>query len=130
MITSSTSDNTTFPKATPIITPTAKSTTLPRLANSLNSLNTGFLLCSFDEGNDCPGRIRETLGGLSVTGIIVAAKEKERGEAGRARDLPRALPEDASLARPQDQDRANHAAQDQQAAAGRQHRTNPKERHT
>src|SRR5271167_4733868 len=37
---SSTRDETIFPKATPMITPTARSKTLPRIANSLNSLST------------------------------------------------------------------------------------------
>ena len=38
MITFSTSEVTILPKAAPITTPTARSTTLPRMANSLNSL--------------------------------------------------------------------------------------------
>ena len=38
MITSATRELTIFPKATPMITPTARSTTLPRMANSRNSL--------------------------------------------------------------------------------------------
>src|SRR5882757_7572847 len=37
MITSATSDETMLPKAAPMITPTARSTTLPRNANFLNS---------------------------------------------------------------------------------------------
>src|SRR5882762_6437747 len=102
MITSSTSDETIFPKATPIITPTAKSTILPRMANSLNSLSTVFLLCSFDEGKRRPGADSQTLVGLSVAGIIVKAEEQESG---------------------------NQTAQYQQAAPGRQHRTNPEERY-
>src|SRR5215471_6981947 len=40
MITSCTNDDTIFPNAPPMITPTARSMTLPRIANSLNSLNT------------------------------------------------------------------------------------------
>src|SRR5712664_2306387 len=47
MITSSTSDETVFPKAAPIITPTAKSMTLPRMANSLNSFSMDVLLYFF-----------------------------------------------------------------------------------
>src|SRR5258705_4233914 len=46
MITSPTSEATILPKAPPITTPTARSTTLPFIANSLNSearLMTGFL---------------------------------------------------------------------------------------
>src|ERR1700687_2376274 len=85
MIRSSTSEDTTLPKATAIITPTAKSKTLPRMANSLNSLSTVFLLCFFDEGKRRPGADSQTLIGLSVTGIIVAAGEKERREDGGAR---------------------------------------------
>jgi hypothetical protein len=42
--TSSTSDVTIFPNAAPMITPTAKSMTLPRMANSLNSFSTDVLL--------------------------------------------------------------------------------------
>src|SRR6478736_3270696 len=38
MITSATSESTILPKAPPMITPTARSTTLPLTANSLNSL--------------------------------------------------------------------------------------------
>jgi hypothetical protein len=38
MITSATSEETIFPKAAPMITPTARSTTLPRLTNDPNSL--------------------------------------------------------------------------------------------
>src|SRR6266403_2602187 len=37
MMTSPTSDETIFPKAAPMMTPTARSTTLPFMANSLNS---------------------------------------------------------------------------------------------
>ena len=39
MMTSLTSEVTIVPKAAPMMTPTARSTTLPRIANSLNSLN-------------------------------------------------------------------------------------------
>src|SRR5215831_13493353 len=39
MMMSLTSDVTTAPNAAPIMTPTARSRTLPRIANSLNSLN-------------------------------------------------------------------------------------------
>src|SRR5262249_5851621 len=39
MMISLTSDVTTAPKAAPMMTPTARSRTLPRIANSLNSLN-------------------------------------------------------------------------------------------
>src|SRR5215218_8618262 len=39
MMTSSTSEVTILPKAAPMITPIARSRTLPRTANSLNSLN-------------------------------------------------------------------------------------------
>src|SRR5260370_21530857 len=88
IITSSTSEDTIFPKAAPIITPTAKSTTLPRMANSLNSLNTGFLLCSFDEGKRQPRADSKTPAVLSIKGIIVAAQEKERREDCRTRELP------------------------------------------
>src|SRR6266403_6100360 len=88
MITSSTSDETIFPKATPIITPTAKSTILPRMANSLNSLSTVFLLCSFDEGKRRPGANSQILLALSDAGIIVEAEKKVRREDGRAGDLP------------------------------------------
>ena len=38
MTTSFTSEPTILPKAAPITTPTARSTTLPRIANSLNSV--------------------------------------------------------------------------------------------
>src|ERR1700681_144353 len=105
MIRSSTSEDTTFPKATPIITPTAKSTMLPRMANSLNSLSTGILLCPFDEGKRRPGADSQTLLGLPVAGIIFEAEEKERREDGRAWDLPQRPLEGASLARPEDQER-------------------------
>src|SRR5258705_344014 len=88
MITSFTSEDTTFPKATPIITPTAKSTILPRMANSLNPLSTVFLLCSFDEGKRRPGANSQILLGLSDAGIIVEAEKKVRREDGRAGDLP------------------------------------------
>src|ERR1700730_18720635 len=42
MMMSSTKDDTIFPKAAPIMTPTARSRTFPRMANSLNSLSTVF----------------------------------------------------------------------------------------
>src|ERR1700732_4079416 len=46
--TSSTSDETILPKAAPMITPTAKSRTLPRMTNALNSFNMDRLLgCRF-----------------------------------------------------------------------------------
>ena len=45
IITSSTNEETIFPNAAPMIMPTAISITLPRTANSLNSLSTVFLLC-------------------------------------------------------------------------------------
>src|ERR1700683_1493160 len=41
MSTSSTRDDTILPKAAPMITPTAKSNTLPRITNALNSFNIG-----------------------------------------------------------------------------------------
>src|ERR1035438_1556061 len=41
---SSTNDDTIFPNAAPIATPTARSITLPRIANSLNSLSISFSL--------------------------------------------------------------------------------------
>src|SRR5271154_3387405 len=41
---SSTSDETIFPNAAPITTPTARSITLPRIANSLNSFSIAFSL--------------------------------------------------------------------------------------
>src|SRR6266436_6067078 len=107
MIRSSTSEDTTFPKATPIITPTAKSTILPRMANALNSLSTVFLLCSFDEGKRRPGADSQTLLGMSIAGIIVEAEEKERRESGRAGICRRAPVVEASLARPEDQERGN-----------------------
>src|SRR5437016_2740995 len=100
-----------------IITPTAKSTIFPRMANALNSLSTVFLLCSFDEGKTTARADSQTLLGMSVAGIIVKAEEKERREDGRAWDLPRAPRKDPSLARPEDQERPNHAAQYEQATA-------------
>src|SRR5690348_5728502 len=42
MMRSFTMDETIFPNAPPIITPTARSITLPRMANALNSLRIGF----------------------------------------------------------------------------------------
>src|SRR6266850_4124520 len=44
MMMSSTKDETIFPKDAPIMTPTAKSMTFPRIANSLNSFSMVFLL--------------------------------------------------------------------------------------
>ena len=43
MIMSETTALTIFPNAAPMITPTARSTTLPRMANALNSSNMGNL---------------------------------------------------------------------------------------
>ena len=43
MSTSFTNEDTIFPKAAPMTIPTAISTTLPRMANSLNSFNMGIL---------------------------------------------------------------------------------------
>jgi hypothetical protein len=60
IITSSTSDETILPNAAPMITPTAKSTTLPRMANSLNPFSTAFLLCFSMKVNGGPAQ--ETLG--------------------------------------------------------------------
>ena len=46
MMMSLTSDVTILPKAAPMITPTAMSTTLPLMANSLNSLRNFFIVAS------------------------------------------------------------------------------------
>src|SRR5258708_36255754 len=91
MITSSTSDETIFPKAAPIITPTAKSTTLPRMANSLNSFSTGVLLYFFDEEMDGPERSPKLSRESSVPRIIVEARKKERREGGWTRSPGRVL---------------------------------------
>jgi hypothetical protein len=48
-MTSATSDLTIVPKAAPIMIPTAMSTTFPRIANSLNSLNIFPLLSDYSE---------------------------------------------------------------------------------
>src|SRR5712672_3661710 len=48
MMMSSTSEPTIFPNAAPIMTPTARSITLPRMANSLNSLNMELSLLRLD----------------------------------------------------------------------------------
>ena len=53
MMTSSTSDFTMVPKAPPMMMPTARSTTLPRIANSLNSLSIAACLRSWD-GTELP----------------------------------------------------------------------------
>src|SRR5258708_40057465 len=58
------------------------------MAISLNSLNTGFLLCYLDEGKRQTRADSKTPGGLSIKGIIVAAEEKERREDCRTRELP------------------------------------------
>src|SRR5207247_4351319 len=79
MSTSSTSEDTIFPNAAPIITPTAKSTTFPRMAKSLNSFSTDVLLYSSMKSYDTPEE-SQIPGGLSVAEIIVEAKEKERKE--------------------------------------------------
>ena len=51
-MTSSTSDLTMVPNAPPMMMPTAKSTTFPRMANALNSLN--ILRASLEVvGHDC-----------------------------------------------------------------------------
>src|SRR6266576_5567803 len=71
----------------------------------------------------------QTLPGLPVAGIIVEAEEQGRREDGRAWDLPPRPSKDASLARPQDQERSNQTAQCEQAAPGRQHWTNPEKRY-
>jgi len=47
MMISLTSELTILPKAAPMITPMARSSTLPRMANSLNSSNIFCILCSF-----------------------------------------------------------------------------------
>src|SRR6266446_479499 len=98
---SSTSDDTIFPKAAPIMIPTAMSSTLPRIANSLNSLSIADLLAdvmseaarlvaqggfSFAETltRNRPGRAREE----AVRRRRAAARPRER-ERVRWRALPR-----------------------------------------
>src|SRR5438046_8901968 len=107
MIRSSTSEDTTFPKATPIITPTAKSTILPRMAKVLNSLSTVFLLCSFDEGKTtAPGRFPNTAKPVCCGDYSRSRSERKTRRRPRAWDLTSRPSKDASLARPQDQERS------------------------
>src|SRR2546426_11564937 len=82
MITSSTTDATIFPKAAPMMTPTAISMTLPRMANSLNSFSTDFLLYFFDEGQRRPRAETRFREGLSWRRIISEAKQKSGTEWG------------------------------------------------
>src|ERR1700694_5615396 len=90
MITSSTSEDTIFPKAAPTITPTAKSTTLPRMANSLNSLSMGLLLYYFDEGQRQPWAESQSREGLFLARIISEANNTARAQT-RGVDLRRPL---------------------------------------
>src|ERR1700741_464039 len=68
--TSSTSDDTTFPNAAPIITPTARSSPLPRIANSLNSFSTGILLTRGVSVPPEPGAAPLAGRGFKLAGII------------------------------------------------------------
>src|SRR5947207_527173 len=80
--TSLTSEETILPNAAPMITPTARSTTLPRMANSLNSFSTVFLLCFFDEGEWRPCANSPVLRGPSLRGLYPTREEKQRNRYG------------------------------------------------
>src|SRR5439155_5508249 len=70
------------PNAAPMITPTARSTALPRMANSLNSFSTVFLLCFFDEGEWRPCANSPVLRGPSLRGLYPTREEKQRDRYG------------------------------------------------
>src|SRR6266404_3127321 len=95
IMTSSTIDETIFPKAAPIMIPTAISRTLPRIANALNSLSIAGLLAdielaaarpaarggfSFAETltRNRPGRAREE--GCRRPRAAAQPRKKERGQ--------------------------------------------------
>src|SRR5438552_2072186 len=128
MITSSTSDETIFPKAAPIITPTAKSTTFPRMANSLNSFSTDVLLYCSMKIHDGPSGF-PNMEGLSVSRIIVEAQNKETEQEPRVGLAHSSQVEGTLLAWPEDQIGSHQAAQHEQSAAGSHHRTDPGEGH-
>src|SRR5215831_15634082 len=106
MSTSSTSEDTIFPKAAPRITPIAKSKTLPRMANSLNSLNTVILLSQ--NASYSGARERMPMGGGGLNG----------GDYIRTRS-----------ALPQNEQRTDDAASDQHGAGENQQRKHSIERH-
>src|SRR5205809_7182227 len=82
MMRSLTSEETILPNAAPMITPTARSTTLPRMANSLNSFSTVFLLCFFDAGEWRPCASSPVLRGPSLRGLYPTREEKQRNRYG------------------------------------------------
>src|SRR5579859_5319795 len=112
---SSTSEVTIFPKDAPMITPTARSITLPRIANSLNSLNIStsprFRSCAESEAGR-PARFAERGEGASVTGHYIRRNRKnQKGTAER-----KAL----NLTRSKNENRPQQAAHQQQSAANRE----------
>src|SRR5438046_487424 len=77
MSTSSTSEDTIFPNAAPIITPTAKSTTFPRMANCLNSFSTDILLFCFPWEVDGPWRIINDQKGYLLRGLWLKRRRRK-----------------------------------------------------
>src|SRR5215467_8745856 len=119
IITSSTSDETIFPKAAPMITPTARSTTLPRIANSLNSFNTFCLLCSSIKANGGPAQ--ENSWGPPAARIISKKKEKRRSR--RSTDI--LFGSSKPSVRPEKEHRGHNPAQHENCASSHEHRFHP-----
>src|SRR4051794_6329105 len=78
MMMSLTREVTTPPNAAPMITPTARSRTLPRIANSLNSLNT-LLLLRIDQFLPLLFVVAETTGTKHLETVL---REQVRGTRG------------------------------------------------
>src|SRR5258708_17605521 len=120
MMMSSTKDKMIFPKAVPIMTPTAKSTTFPRIANSLNSFSTVFRLCFSIKASDSPRRFPDFPEGSLLRGLY----KRQTGNQGRGEGARFVL-----LFRPIDQDGTDNAPQHKQSTRNCEQRPHPRKRH-
>src|SRR5882762_5813689 len=116
---SSTKDETIFPKAAPTMTPTARSMTFPRMANSLNSFSTVFSF-AIHQGKRQPRSDSQIPRGQPAARIIQEAHCKRSAEK-RARFV--------FLLMSKNQDRAKNTPYHEQSTCSCEQRPHPWKRH-